>query len=168
GGIGATGASGPTGDRGPTGATGAIGEGTTGATGTPGATGPSGAAGATGITGPTGSEGELNWQEPVLGPGVENYGKPYAPLEWARGSNGDVYLTGVLKLSAQETQTGLLFTLPEEARPAFKKVFWIGNAQMISEGSVIEVEPNGEVKAVSPFPTAWVPTFDGVQFSRTH
>jgi hypothetical protein len=158
-----------TGEHGPAGPTGATGAGITGATGAAGATGPTGTPGATGTTGPPGSEVELSWQKPEsLGTNVENYGSPYSSLEWALGGNGEVYLTGVLKLSAPVATGGTLFTLPLAAHPAVKQAIWIGNAQSVKEGAVVVVEPDGEVKVAESFAASWVPTFDGVQFSKTH
>jgi hypothetical protein len=145
-----------------------------GATGAAGATGPTGAPGATGATGPAGSEAQLTWHEVestsfAAGVGdftekVEN--SKYAPLSWAVGGNGDVYLRGVLK-NAAISGGGTLFTLPPEADPHFRQALWIGNAGSASlkEGEVVVVAPNGEVKAPAGLPNEQDPSFDGVQFS---
>jgi hypothetical protein len=104
-----------------------------------------------------------------MGAGVENYGVEYAPLKWALGSDGQVYLTGVLRLNAEKPVGSTLFTLPAAARPTFRKVLWIGNAQNVREGAVAVVERNGEVKAVTAFAAAaWVPAFEGVEFAKAH
>jgi hypothetical protein len=135
-----------------------------------GPTGPAGAPGATGATGPPGSEAELNWEEvESFGAGVENYGEEYAPLRWALGGNGEVYLTGLLKLNEEKPVGSTLFTLPPAARPAYKKVIWIGNADNVKEGALFVVR-NGEVKTVSTLsPTpGWVPAFEGVLFAKSH
>jgi hypothetical protein len=140
-----------------------------GATGAAGATGPTGEQGATGITGPPGSEAELNWTAPALSPEVENYGEGYAPVEWALGGNGQVYLTGVLRLKATLPAFSTLFTLPEGARPKFKTLVWVANGMHLQEGDLVVVETNGEVKnSVSFNSNEWAPSFDGVQFSKAH
>jgi hypothetical protein len=134
-----------------------------------GTQGEKGNPGATGATGPTGSETELTWEEvESFGTEVADYGGEYAPLKWALGGNGEVYLTGVLKLNAEKPVGGTLFTLPAAARPTYRKVVWIGNANRVTEGALVAIERDGEVKAVTPFGSSWVPAFDGVQFSKAH
>jgi hypothetical protein len=163
--TGAAGVKGATGTQGPTGPTGPQ-----GAPGITGATGAQGEKGATGATGPTGGGAELNWEEvESMGAEVENYGAEYAPLRWALGSNGQVYFTGVLKLNAEKPIGSTLFTLPPAARPTFRKVLWIGNAQSVREGALVAIEKDGEVKTVTPFAAGvWVPGFEGVEFARAH
>jgi hypothetical protein len=144
----------------------------TGAAGTTGATGPAGTPGAAGATGPTGTEAELKWEAPQsISTGLENFGGEYAPLQWALGGNGEVYLSGVLKVNVDQAENSTLFVLPEAARPTFKKLIWIGNAQSQrgEGGALMAVEKDGAVKTVGPLTAAgWVPAFDGVQFSKLH
>jgi hypothetical protein len=169
--TGPTGATGASGVRGATGSQGPTGPaGPAGAPGVTGATGAQGEKGATGATGPTGGGTELNWEEvESTGAEVENYGGEYAPLKWALGSDGQVHFTGVLKLNAEKPTGSTLFTLPAAARPTFRKVMWIGNAQNVREGALVAVEKDGEVKAVTGFGAGvWVPGFEGVEFAKAH
>jgi hypothetical protein len=169
--AGPTGATGASGVKGETGAQGPTGpSGPAGAPGITGATGAQGEKGATGATGPTGGGAELNWEEvESMTAGVENYGGEYAPLKWALDSTGQVHFTGVLKLNAEKPANSTLFTLPAAARPTFRKVIWIGNAQVVREGALVVIEKDGEVKTVTPFAAGvWVPGFEGVEFAKTH
>jgi hypothetical protein len=172
--AGPTGATGAAGVKGATGATGPAGptgpQGTSGLTGPAGAEGEKGATGAIGPTGPAGGGAELNWEEvESMGAEVESYGGEYAPLKWALDSNGQVYFTGVLKLNAEKPVGSTLFTLPPAARPTFRKVLWIGNAQSVREGALVAIERDGEVKTVTAFAAGvWVPGFEGVEFAKAH
>jgi Collagen triple helix repeat (20 copies) len=166
--TGAAGVKGATGTTGPTGPTGV--QGTPGTTGAAGAEGEKGATGPVGPTGPAGGGAELNWEEvESMGAEVEDYGGEYAPLKWALDGNDQVYFTGVLKLNAEKPAGSTLFTLPPAARPTFRKVLWIGNAQSVREGALVAVEKDGEVKTVTPFAAGvWVPGFEGVEFAKSH
>ena len=96
---------------------------------------------------------------------VEN--SKYAPLSWALGGNGEIYLRGALKNTAAVTSGGTLFTLPAEADPHFRQAVWVGNAGSanLTEGEVVVVQPGGVVETPAGLAAGKDPSFDGVQFS---
>jgi hypothetical protein len=174
--TGATGANGTNGTEGANGSNGSNGSnGANGTNGANGANGTNGTNGPTGATGATGSEAPLTWhvlESTSFETGVEDFTQEventkYAPLSWAVGGNGEVYLRGVLKNTVDLSAGKRLFTLPLEAAPHFRQALWIGNAGSanLTGGDVVVVQPNGEVKTPAALAKEQDPTFDGVQFS---
>lgn len=110
---------------------------------------------------------ELEWNEVELGENVQNWGEEYAPVKYAT-NGGIVYLTGVLRLTLNRPMGSLLFKLPPEARPAFKKLLWIGDGESLTSGVVVAVLKDGEVVTTKELKSTFVPIFDGTSFSKTH
>lgn len=144
GGEGKEGPAGPVGPAGPAGPAGPEGpKGATGLEGKAGPAGPEGKEGKEGKEGPAGSGGgALVWH--AL-PGMEAFGEPYSPPEYAVGGDGILHFRG---LSKEITAPGgtTLGTLPEAAWPSHKRLMWVGNGNNPAFGELIAVNTDGTVK----------------------
>ncbi len=123
-----------------------------------------------GVEGGGGGAG-IVWEDVALGANVTVFGAPYAP-KIKVGQDGQIaHLSGLLTIGAGGIASGaVMFTLPVAARPAFKKVIAMIDANNAQSSSlmVAVIEPDGKVKSAGAFTAGQIPAFDHASYSLTN
>jgi len=113
----------------------------------------------------------MTWEDVTLGSNVTVFGSPYAP-KIKVGQDGQLaHLSGLLTIGGGGIEPGaVMFTLPEPARPKYKKVIHMIDANNAQSSSlmVAVIEPDGKAKAAIKFEEGKIPAFDSVSYSLTN
>lgn len=141
-------------------------EGPAGPKGDAGAQGPKGEKGDKGEAGGGGGGSALTWEDLVLAPGVSVFGSPYAPKARVGYSADLAHLSGLILIEAKAFGD-LLFTVPEPARPKYKKIVAMidGNNPGAAGLMAVAIAPNGQGTAVAALGGGAIPSLDFASYA---
>lgn len=139
--------------------------------------GEKGLQGERGAEGPVG--GTIEWKPLPLGEHVEAFaeevgGEHYSTPECAITSNGLIYLTGLLKLTAPIVPGAALATLPEALHPTHRHLRYVSDGNNPAVGSKqgllpILIHQNGVITPLEEMTAAVIPNLgDVMQIAKAH